>query len=54
MAVKDTIQYKLTKITTKTVMAGIVGVYLFLFAKPEPLWFMLGAVITVLGEWLRL
>ena len=54
MAVKDTIQYKLTKITTKTVMAGIVGVYLFLYAKPGPLWFIFGAVITIIGEWLRL
>jgi protein-S-isoprenylcysteine O-methyltransferase Ste14 len=54
MAVKDTLQYKLTKITTKTILAGIVAVYLFFTARPEPVWFIAGAVVTVLGEWLRL
>src|SRR5574340_761522 len=54
MAVKDTLQYKLTKITTKTVLAGIVAVYLFLYAQPNAFWFIPGAIITIAGEWLRL
>jgi protein-S-isoprenylcysteine O-methyltransferase Ste14 len=54
MAVKDTVRYKLTKITTKTVLAGIVAVFLFLYAQPVPAWFIPGAVVTLAGEWLRL
>jgi protein-S-isoprenylcysteine O-methyltransferase Ste14 len=54
MAEKGTLQYKLTKITTKTVLAAIVALILFYMAKPEPAWFLAGAIITVLGEALRL
>jgi protein-S-isoprenylcysteine O-methyltransferase Ste14 len=54
MAEKGTLQYKLTKITTKTVLAAVVAIILFYLAKPEPAWFVVGAVITVLGEALRL
>ncbi len=54
MAVKDTFRYKLTKITTKTVLAAIVAVFLFWYAKPAPGWFLVGAIITVGGEALRL
>ena len=57
MAVKETLRYKLTKITTKTVLAGAVGVVLFILAKDrvlDPVWFVAGAAVTVLGEWLRL
>ena len=57
MAVKDTLRYKLTKVTTKTVLAGIVGVALFFLAKDRALdavWFVPGALITLAGEWLRL
>jgi len=57
MSVKDTLRYKLTKVTTKTVLAGIVAVGLFFLAKDRqlnPAWFLPGAAITILGEWLRL
>ena len=57
MAVKDTLQYKLTKVTGKTVMAGIVGIVMFFLAKDttlEPAWFIPGAAITLFGEGLRL
>ncbi|MDA8098848.1 MAG: isoprenylcysteine carboxylmethyltransferase family protein [Nitrospiraceae bacterium] len=57
MAVKDTLQYKLTKITTKTVLAAIVAVVMFFLAKDKPLvavWFLPGAFLTIAGEWLRL
>ncbi len=54
MAVKGTLQYKLTKITTRTMAAVVVGVALFYFAKPSPLCFLTGAVITIGGEGLRL
>ena len=57
MAVKETLQYKLTKVTGKTVMAGIVGIIMFFLAKDtvlEPAWFIAGAAITLLGEGLRL
>jgi protein-S-isoprenylcysteine O-methyltransferase Ste14 len=54
--VKD-LRYKLTKVTTKTVLAGIVGIVLFWLARDRALeakWFVPGAVVTVLGEGLRL
>ncbi len=57
MAVADTLRYKLTKITTKTVLAGVVGVALFWLAKDRVLaaaWFLPGAAIALVGEWLRL
>src|SRR5512143_2123809 len=54
MADKGTLQYKLTKITTKTVLAAVVAIILIYLAKPEPAWFLVGALITVLGEALRL
>ena len=54
MAVKDTLKYKLTKVTTHTVVAGLVGIALFFLAKPRPGWFIAGALITVFGEGLRL
>ncbi len=54
MAGKGTLQYKLTKITGKTVLAAIVAVLLFRYAKPEPAWFLVGLIITCLGESLRL
>ena len=57
MAVKDTLQYKLTKVTGKTVAAGVVGIVLFFLAKDEVLsaaWFFPGAAFTLFGEWLRL
>lgn len=57
MAVKDTVQYKLTKVTTKTVLAGIVGIVMFFLAKDKELasaWFIPGAAVTLAGEWLRL
>lgn len=57
MAVKDTVQYKLTKVTTKTVLAGIVGIVTFFLAKGKdlsPAWFIAGAAVTLAGEWLRL
>ncbi|HAS54225.1 MAG TPA: hypothetical protein DCS42_08940 [Nitrospiraceae bacterium] len=54
MAVKDTLKYKLTKVTTKTAAAGILGVILFYVAKPELLWFIPGAFLVIGGEWLRL
>lgn len=57
MAEKGTLQYKLTKITTKTVLAAVVAVVLFFLAKGkqlEPAWFVPGALIALLGESLRL
>ncbi len=54
MAKKGTLQYKLTKITGKTVLAAIVCVILFYTAKVEMVWFVAGAAITLFGEWLRL
>jgi protein-S-isoprenylcysteine O-methyltransferase Ste14 len=57
MAEKGTLQYKLTKITTKTVLAAVVAVALFFAAKDrnlEPIWFIPGALVMFLGEWLRL
>ena len=54
MAEKGTLQYKLTKITGKTVLAAAAAVILFYLAKPAPAWFLTGAVITALGEALRL
>ena len=54
MAFKDTLMYKLTKITGKTLAAGAVGVFLFYTAKPEWVWFIPGLIITVFGESLRL
>ncbi len=57
MAVKDTLKYKLTKVTTKTVLAGAVGIALFLLARQhrlEAAWFVPGAVVMFFGEWLRL
>jgi protein-S-isoprenylcysteine O-methyltransferase Ste14 len=57
MAVKDTLQYKLTKVTTKTVLAAIVGIVLFFIARDKqlnPVWFVAGAAVTAAGEWLRL
>ncbi len=54
MAEKGTLQYKLTKITAKTVLAAVVAVILFYLAKPAPAWFLVGVVITTLGEALRL
>jgi protein-S-isoprenylcysteine O-methyltransferase Ste14 len=54
MAGKGTLKYKLTKITTRTVAAGVIGIVLFILARPEQAWFIPGALITVLGEWLRL
>ncbi len=57
MAVKDTLSYKMTKITTKTVLAGAVGIVMFLLARNtvlDPVWFIAGAAVTFAGEWLRL
>jgi len=57
MAVKETLRYKMTKITTKTVLAGAVGIVMFLLARNtalDPFWFIAGAAITFAGEWLRL
>jgi len=57
MAVKDTLQYKMTKVTTKTVLAGIVCIAMFYLAKDKvlhPAWFLPGAAVTLFGEWLRL
>jgi protein-S-isoprenylcysteine O-methyltransferase Ste14 len=57
MAEKGSLQYKLTKITTKTVLAAIVAVILFSLAKDNelsPAWFIPGAAAAFLGEWLRL
>jgi protein-S-isoprenylcysteine O-methyltransferase Ste14 len=57
MAVKDTLQYKLTKVTGRTALAGIVGIVMFYLARDktlEPVWFLPGALITAFGEWLRL
>ncbi len=54
MAVKDTLRYKLTKVTTKTIVAGIVGVILFVYADPKSAWFIPGALVTFAGEYLRL
>ncbi|HEY6011084.1 MAG TPA: methyltransferase [Nitrospirota bacterium] len=57
MAVKDTLQYKLTKVTYKTVLAAIVGIAIFWLAKDRMLssrWFLPGAALTIGGEWLRL
>ncbi len=57
MAVKGSLQYKLTKITTKTVLAAVVAGVLFYLAKDKKLaltWFVPGAAVTLLGEWLRL
>ena len=57
MAVKDTLRYKLTKVTGKTIAAGLVGVVLFFLARDkelQPSWFLAGAVVTAIGEWLRL
>ncbi len=54
MAVNDTLKYKLTKVTTRTITAGIIGIILFYLAKPGLSWFIPGAVITLFGEGLRL
>jgi protein-S-isoprenylcysteine O-methyltransferase Ste14 len=57
MAEKGTLQYKLTKITTKTVLTAVVAVVLFFLAKDEelaPAWFVPGAIVLLAGEWLRL
>lgn len=54
MAVKDTLKYKLTKVTLRTAAAGAIGLVLFLVAEPEPGWFIPGAILTLGGEWLRL
>lgn len=54
MAIKDTLRYKLTKITTRTAAAGVIGLVLFLVAEPEPAWFIPGAILTLAGELLRL
>jgi protein-S-isoprenylcysteine O-methyltransferase Ste14 len=56
MPVKD-LRYKLTKVTTKTVLAGIVAIVMFWIARNEALearWFVPGAVVALLGEGLRL
>lgn len=54
MALKETLQYKLTKVTTRTVAAAVAGAVLLFVARPEPAWFIPGALITFLGEGLRL
>lgn len=57
MAEKGSFRYKLTKITTKTVLAAAVAVALFFAARNkdlEPAWFVPGAILMMLGEWLRL
>lgn len=57
MPVKDTLRYKLTKITTKTLLAAVVAGVMFYVAKDKNLelaWFIPGALITFLGESLRL
>ncbi len=57
MPQKGTLQYKLTKITTKTILAAVVAVVMFFLAKDKllsPAWFISGAVVTFLGESLRL
>ncbi len=57
MAEKGTLQYKLTKITTKTVLAGVVAAIMFYLAKDKKLetaWFVPGALVALLGEGLRL
>lgn len=54
--VKD-LSYKLTKVTVKTVLAGVVAVVMFWIARNKSLeakWFLPGAAVTLLGEWLRL
>jgi protein-S-isoprenylcysteine O-methyltransferase Ste14 len=56
MAEKGTLQYKLTKITGKTILTAVVAALLFYFAK-RPVnifWFIPGAVVMFAGEWLRL
>src|SRR5512143_2001377 len=57
MPEKGTLQYKLTKITTKTVLAAVVAIVMFYLAKDKqlsPVWFIPGVVVTFLGEGLRL
>jgi protein-S-isoprenylcysteine O-methyltransferase Ste14 len=54
MSFKETLQYKLTKVTLKSVIMGIIGIILFYLAKPEIGWFIPGALVTVGGEALRL
>jgi protein-S-isoprenylcysteine O-methyltransferase Ste14 len=57
MAEKGSLQYKLTKITTKTVLAAVVAGIMFYLAKDkklEPAWFVPGALVALLGEGLRL
>ena len=56
MTVKDTIQYKWTHVTTKTVLAGMVTIVMFFMAKDKdlaPAWFIPGAAIIAFGEGLR-
>jgi protein-S-isoprenylcysteine O-methyltransferase Ste14 len=54
MSFKETLQYKLTKVTLKSAVMGIIGVILFYLAKPEVGWFVPGALLTGGGEALRL
>ncbi len=57
MAEKGSLQYKLTKITSKTVLAAVVAVILFYLAKDKNLaaaWFIPGMLVTCAGEGLRL
>lgn len=54
MAEKGSFRYKLTKITTKTMLAAVLAVVMFYFAKVDVVWFFPGAFVTFLGEWLRL
>lgn len=54
---KGGLQYKLTKITTKTILAAVVAVVMFFAARDKNLeetWFVPGAAATLMGEWLRL
>ncbi len=57
MVEKGSWAYKLTKVTTRTTAAAIVGIILFFLARRErlePAWFVPGAVVAFLGEALRI
>jgi protein-S-isoprenylcysteine O-methyltransferase Ste14 len=57
MAEKGSLQYKLTKITGKTVLTAIIAGVMFYLAKDKdlhPAWFIPGAIVMFGGEWLRL
>jgi len=57
MVEKGSWEYKLTKVTTRTAAAAVVGIILFFLARREQLelvWFLPGAAVAFLGEALRL